>query len=629
MKKILSVLLTVAILASFCACQQDTSKTESSETMSIDDNGVITKTLSVAKLDTHIEGTKVRDREVKEGTRMLINSENPMFLFRSSLPHLGGLQSTIVSSYKVLPEDLRAFSAVLADQGVDGSIDDLLSTWEKMLKQTDKENIPIFLMVENWDSVNSRRGFTYEELCDLLERHPSLMGYVVVEQACSPFRQEHVDRAKTIIQACKEYDALFIWQEMGYNWDGEDNFLERMLEDKELYDLMTGYSHNIVITDKHSGRGRHFSTQSNVFGAYLSGVCDNWGSNIEAWLWGEIVPLDYSSTAPTYQSYMGPVYRYPPALAGIDTIGDVVGGATVFSTEEIFPFYTTMSGVKLTETFWSVLYPLYQHIINGALPDKEEVKENVKVAYQYTAPNDLYTTGVEADLFVDTYGITRQWYTLWSGGEYSKKWVPMTGRYYIIPSIPRYANAAEVLTNVDILNVDNYEELFGSSEKRQAYLNERYPETYTGDATLYSVNGFTYIYNNNEFQPNAQTANYSLKSSGLELSTKLDIHTYMLLEDKADSVDIKVTNLRLDTYEAASETETFSSFIKSYLKGGKMDNEEDFRTTTISLTGLEKMPEVKVAGNNNPTAEVKFDPNTKTATITIVSNGTVTLNVVK
>ena len=60
-----------------------------------------------------------------------------------------------------------------------------------------------------------------------------------------------------------------------------------------------------------------------------------------------------------------------------------------------------------------------------------------------------------------------------------------------------------------------------------------------------------------------------------------------------------------------------------------MDNEADFRTTKIVLTGLEKMPEVVASGNNNPTAEVKYNPNTKTATITIVSNGRLLIEVTK
>ena len=107
------------------------------------------------------------------------------------------------------------------------------------------------------------------------------------------------------------------------------------------------------------------------------------------------------------------------------------------------------------------------------------------------------------------------------------------------------------------------------------------------------------------------------------------MHTYMILEDNADGLEIELVNLRLDTLDVCTGKENAFSFMGAYLKGKKMDNEADFRTTTITLTGFEKMPEIKVGGINNPTAQVEFDKNTTTATITIVSNGKVTIDVVK
>ena len=56
---------------------------------------------------------------------------------------------------------------------------------------------------------------------------------------------------------------------------------------RDRYSLMSSYSHNVVLIDKHNGQGRHFAVQSAAMGAWLSGVCDNWGSNVESWLWWE------------------------------------------------------------------------------------------------------------------------------------------------------------------------------------------------------------------------------------------------------------------------------------------------------------------------------------------------------
>lgn len=623
MKKALSILLSTAILFCFCACGDNNA---ASDTISTDENGIITKTLSVDELKTAVAGEKIRDREQKDGTRMFIDADNPLFLFRPAMPYYS--IENYLETYRALPEDLKAFSAVCADKGMNAPIDELLETYEELLTKADEENIPVFLMTEVWDSADTREGFTYEQLCDLLERHPSLMGFVHVELSCSGLAQEETDRIKTTLKACKEYGAVFIWQDMEYKWPDHTNTFNRAFEDEELYNLMTEYAHNIVIQDKHNGRGRHFSVQSSAMGAWLSGVCGNWGGNIEAWLWWEMEPLDYEETGITFAE-ASDIYRYPPSVGGIDILCDAVGGATVFSTEELNIFRFSWNKVEFTETFWSVVYPAFQRIINGAVPDKEEVIGNVKVAYQFTSPDDLHMQDIESDLFIDTYGMTRQWYMLWNGGENSKKWLPTTGRYYIIPSLPKYANTEEILPNADILNDSNYAELFGTPQKKREYLNARYPETYTGTATLYSINGLTYIFNNNEVTNAVQNANYSFVNSGFDVSTELDLHTYMIVEDGTDGLDIELVNLRLDSLDVSTGKEDEGQFAREYLSGGKMNRKEDFRSTKIALTGLEKMPEIKLSGNNNATAEVEFNPNTKTATLTVVSNGRVLIEIVK
>lgn len=599
--------------------------------MTTDENGVVTTTVAVNNLDTTIKGEKTRVRETSENSRMLINSNNPLFLFRISLPILSARDTLLVRTYKAIPEDVREFSAVLVNDynPFKGTVEELFDFYDGILDKTDKEGVPAFLQIEYWNSAIDREPFTEDQLCDLLERHPSLMGFVHNELCCEKFTQEEIDRLKNTIRACEKYGAVLIWQEMEYLWEDHINVLQLAFEDKELYDLMTNYSHNIVIQDKHNGGGRHFSVQSSAMGAWLSGACGNWGSNIEAWLWYEIGELDYS--VPNIEHDEGNyIYRYPPAVAGIDTISDLVGGATVFSTEEINLYVSTFTSVKLSETFYSVIYPIYQRILEGAIPSKEEVIENVKVAYQFTTPKDSPMMGLESNLFIDSYGMSNQWYLLFGGFGRLPKWIPTTGRYYIIPSLTKYANTTEILPNADIINVNNYQQKMSySTTNKQEYLNSKFTQTYTGDATLYSIGGLTYIFNNNEVKSQAQTANYSLETSGLDLSAKLSEHTYMILEESTDTLNIELVNLRLDSYNVCIGKQSAWSFLNSYIKGKNMDLASDFRTTEIALKGFEKMPKINVSGNNNPTATVKYDPNSRTATITVTSNGAVMIDVIK
>ena len=629
-RKLLSILLALSVLSGLAGCSDEKGDTDMTTT---EDTTIITKTLDVTPLNTVVTDAPVRKRETAQGSRLLVDHDNPLFLFRTCQPAMPDRGKMFVNTYNALPADLREFSAVFATPTgnlSEYSVEELFDAFDEILDVTDANNIPTILQIEYWDSADVREAFTKEQLCDLLERHPSLVGFGHVEQSCSGFVQEEIDRIKTTIRACEEYGALFVWQEMEYQWDRHRNVVNIALEDKELYELMTANAQNIIIQDKHNGRGRHFAVQSSAMGAWLAGVCGNWGTNVEAWLWWEVQNLDYTDTVPAHagENYY---YRYPPALGGIDTICDLVGGANVYSTEELYINVTTMDGIKMTETFWSVIYPLYKRIIDGAVPEREEVVDKIKVAYQFTSFDDSVTRGLESSLFIETYGIKSDWYMKYQGTDSTKKWIPYTGRYYIIPSLPKYADAAKVLPGVDILNAKNYLKTISNvPAKKQAYLNERYPETYTGDATLFSIGGLTYIFNNSEALACAQSATYSLEKTGLSLTASLAEHTYLILEERADGLSAELVNLRLDSVEACtSEGMQTYYFLTDYLAGGKMDLESDRRTTVLTLTGLTAMPEVNLSGINNPTAEVTYDPAADTATITIVSNGSVKLEINK
>ena len=151
MKKALAIVLTAVMIVCSCGCQKNSDTV--SETVSTDENGVVTKTLSVETLETAVAGQKVRDREVTEGSRLLINADNPLFLFRPAMPFYS--MDNYLQTYHALPEDLKAFSAVLADKGMNAPIDELLKTYEELLTKADEQNVPVFLMTEVWDSADT------------------------------------------------------------------------------------------------------------------------------------------------------------------------------------------------------------------------------------------------------------------------------------------------------------------------------------------------------------------------------------------------------------------------------------------------------------------------------------------
>ena len=600
------------------------------------DGDVTTDILEATKLNMSKMGTTdIRTRKTSPNTRLVIDRENPLFLFHACNLYNKSFGERLIETYQTLPEDIRNFSAVYADEGTNAhTTQELLVIWEQILTMTDAAQVPIFIQVENWNSHETRDGFTQEQLSGLLARHPSLMGYVHVELSCTttmPF--DKIERLMTTIQACQNNNAIFVWQEMEYAHN--TSTINRALDDApELYDLMTAYSHNIVIQDKHNGQGRHFASQSAILGTWLADVCGNWGSNVESWIWWEEGMGDYNDLGDFFRG-KSDIYtlKYPTALAGIDTICDMIAGATVYSFEQLFMYMENRDGkIQFTEGFWTVLYPLYQCILNGDIPDKEEVKEQIKVAYQIYSPNDKIIQELEAPLLLDLYAGTTEFFNQYKAYSASKKWVPTSGRYFCIPFLPKYVNASDILPNASILDRKNLSSTIGSTiESKVDYFHSKYPETYSGNGTLFSIHDVTYFLNNLENQTinSTQTIKRELSKSGITITMELREHTYAQLRESNNRLNIKLTNMRLDTSLVCEGLEDQGTFFQEYMNGKKMDSDDDFRTTVITLQGFDKKPIVHVAGSNNANAQVAWNSATKEATVTIISNGFVELNLAK
>lgn len=340
--------------------------------------------VAVEKLETHITAPVRKTRRKVEGTRLFIDNENPLFRFHSF--YIDGIKGEdAVKTYESLPEDIREFSAILIGNHEGKEKDKRYKLIDDALAVTDEAGVPVIAEIEIWNSCETYEGFSEEELSSLFENHPSLVGLAHVELFCVEVTQEEIDRLKTSIRVAEKYGGLVVWADSELEICNSEMVFSQILADEELYNLMCNYSRNIIITDKHNGSGRHFAVQSEVIGCWLSGVCDNWGTNIEAWLWWEeglgelgeqgIGRRDYSDEL---------INHYPPALAGIDTISDLVAGATVYSFEGIDLFRIVNGEIQLNEVWWSVLYPLYQRILHGAIPDKKEVISKIKACYQVT-----------------------------------------------------------------------------------------------------------------------------------------------------------------------------------------------------------------------------------------------------
>ena len=642
MKKLISLLLILSmiVMVPFEVAAQGTAKAES---------GWVTLP------EKSNQPTEIRTRKQVDGLRMYVDEENPLFMIRNC-PIWGGPQTGeafaeyAIKTYNALPEDIRNFAVIYIDEGTtDMTPARQLEFWDELLTITDAANVPIVCQSECFCTNKTRDPFTQEELSAVFKEHPSLIGFVQVELSTNGVTNEKLAydevtedngvnknilaRLKSCIKACTENGGLFIWQDMEYIYFKKANYINQILKDRELYDLLKSNSENVIIMDKHNGHGRHFTSQSNILGCWLDDVCGNWGVNLENFLWYEegFIEYDNVGVAPNEPDPITTA-KYPPALFGIDMIADLVGGATVYAIEGTFSrggLYHFVDGeVILTPTFYDVLYPIYQLVLNGAVPGKDEVKENIKVAYKMKATRTYALSGNDAHLlqglYCDAFNFIQEKLDITPYFDCTKDWVPSTGRYYLIPILPIYSNPEEVLPEAKILNDFSYFfNLLFINPIKMKFFNRYYPETYTGDGVLFDINDYIYIFNSNENKTvdSEQSVSYTLPKSKTKINATLVAHTYAIINETEDKIEIDLCNLRLDTDAVCNGLENEDQFMRAYAAGGKMDNPNDFRTSVIELSGFDAPPSVNATASNGAKGKAEWNEETKTLILTVLSNG--------
>lgn len=605
--------------------------------------------------------TQLRTRKKVDGLRMYVDEENPLFMIRNApvgnmhIPEVAA--DSAIKTYYALPEDVRNFTVIYMDEGpAYMTPQEQLDYWYALLDILEPAKIPVVLQSECFCTNKQRDPFTQEQLSDFFKKYTTLMGFVQVELSTNGITNKKLAydevtddqgvlknilaRMKSCVKACVENGGLFIWQDMEYIYWQKSNYVNHLLKDRELYDLLKSNSENIIIMDKHNGHGRHFASQANIFGCWLDDVCGNWGVNLENFLWYEegFIEYDDLGVAPNEPDPITTA-KYPPALYGIDMIADAVAGATVYAIEGTFSrgglYQYVDNDVIMTATFYDVLYPFYQYVLNGSVPNKDQVKDEIKVAYKMTNPIANALMGNDAHLLQ---GLYCNKFTFWQekstiGNIYdncTKTWVPSTGRYYVVPILPIYSDPEEVLPDAQILNDFNYffRFMFINSVKVN-YFNKHYEEIYTGDGVLFDINDHIYAFNSNENKTidARQTVNYTLPETQKNINLQLESHTYAIITEDDDKVNIDMCNLRLDTDDVCNGLESEYEFMYKYALGEKRSDPKNFRETTIELSGYSERPTVTAQGTNGAKLKETWDKDTGTLTLSVISNGRVNITV--
>ena len=160
------------------------------------------------------------------------------------------------------------------------------------IAETKNDNIPFFLMVSN-----SHTGtfLDLNWLDGIYEQNENMMGVVFSENHNAGISER--DRRITYMDALVKQAAK--WGGYVINCDMNDapkdsggsdygGTLEYFLNNETLYQTLKKYSQNYILLAKTTSAWSNVSYNSHesvALGAWLDGLCGNWGSLIDSWMW--------------------------------------------------------------------------------------------------------------------------------------------------------------------------------------------------------------------------------------------------------------------------------------------------------------------------------------------------------
>lgn len=528
------------------------------------------------------------------------------------------------------------------------------------IAETKKDNIPFFLMVSN-----SHTGtfLDLDWLDGIYEQNENMMGVVFSENHNAGISER--DRRITYMDALVKQAAK--WGGYVINCDMNDaptdsgvsdhgGTLEYFLNNETLYQTLKKYSQNYILLAKTTSAWSNVSYNSHesvALGAWLDGLCGNWGSLIDSWMWfiegyGPQWGANTFSVQGGPEECRGPV-SMPELLFAMRMVQQARTGATVFTFEH--PDHAEAVGdnegakTYFTPNYKYSIAKAMEYMRDYAIPTREQVMQNTKVFYA-SSGGTLNKLGSNAAnrLLDPLYGDSGS-----SGPNKGKNngttmMTYSTGRYGTIPSLPKLAQDP---TGKDILRMADVQAL-GGAAGIQNYFNARYPQRYngTGYAHYDELTKSWLTYNSNWFFDTRENSalhskqNVSFQLTQNSFGANIEFEPYSMLlvdEAQAGTLQFRFNNYWVDKNPiwegyVKGTTPTWDSdnnrLMYNYLKDSYAQNtahdESTWRKATITISGLGAEPTLALTSSlagQSKQIQTAFDAAAGTYTITLDGNG--------
>lgn len=501
------------------------------------------------------------------------------------------------------------------------------------------ENAPIPIMLTVYTAGNLVQytpsyWLTTEWIDEMYKKYSCLKGVFSTESYWI-WQGDTVSSATEYLKVSAKNGGYFIWSEQNAG-----RSIEKAMgvnDSPELRKALEKYSDYFVFIYKNTPQssGNDAPTVSYMKGLWLAGYIDQWGGLMDTWKWYETGKWKLFAEGNIGKHQPNRQWEIQPeAMLGMESLMIYLNGGCVYNYEH--PFYTYGVKDKPSPLFNNVITDFFKYIIEHPAPSKEEVLANTKTMLRINygeRGNGSFFAGLNI--------------------EYPATSLYTTGRYQAIPAVPNSITRKKlekVLEDTDIEILDQNAMQLRTPVSRKAYFDEKYEQEYTGDIFAQKLDNRWFVYNYKYNENTNQTAEsliipntHTDKAKLWDAEVTLEPHTFVIMEGAENKVSVHLNNYRVDKSELWAGANNAAEAIRlpklqkqdavEWIHDNYIGDTKDTvkRTSTLVFKNLEKAPVIeKVSGltDRYDIPEVSYQADTKTATVTVSSNGYVSFEVV-
>ena len=601
-------------------------------TYGVKDGGTTNHVVELQVLGVNLNSDDEESVEPGPEKRIKINNENPLLI----MPLYGKSYDantdtavldwgdTLVGRWNAVPDDLKNNAVIELHLGGKIGLNEedghtAAAFYENQLKVAEENNIPIVMVVATAGQQPWYTGvanLSTEWIDSMFKEYTCLKGIMSTENYWTDYNKV-ANMGEEYLKIAHENGGYFIWSEH------QEGVIENVIANSKFNKALQKYSDSFIFTWKNTPAGTNSNAGSASYmqGLWLTGVVEQWGGLADTWKWYE---KRFGKLFGGNQSYMAggeearPVATEPEALLGIEMMSIYTNGGCVYNFEH--PAYVYGSYNQVSPAYENVIAEFMRYAIENPAPSKEEVIADTEVAF-YGKLSALKDSGN----------------MLQQGINWDDATLPTqsTGRYGLIPAVPEAVDASVVEETFEGKTIISQNSPEVSSDQKVDFFENEYDELYQGDGFAQLVNDIWYLYNSNVNVDEDQNVKIQVDES-TSMDVTMTPHTYAIVEDTTEGISVYLNNYRVDkdsiweNYGSAPNDERWDTDHNTYLQDWIRDtyipnpDDDEFRTTTFVVSDVEEAPTVEVVRGledqyNEPVVE--FNPDQKTATVTVESNG--------